>query len=361
MTVTSNALMTKGLVIASYSNNYEVLVDGVVYCCVLKGLNKKSGQSVLVGDEVCVDNIDMANHLGRITVIAERKNSLNKPKIANVMSMVAMVSVASPAFDPLQLDRYVTQGLLAGLNVVIVLSKMDLCPKDLDIQYYQNLYAQIGFPVATMSIAEPDSITTCLKMVEGNTVVMAGLSGVGKSSFLNRIRPELNLKVGDVSHKLSRGAHTTRHVSLIQVSDNTFIADTPGFSQLNFDTVMPSILKKAFPEFEQFNCHYPDCDHVIYDNNIPSGLPEGCYLEQNPTAISPSRLASYQTFLIESKQFEAQQKISSQKIEGGFKTLDKTQGKKSDQLRLTLKQRGNSRRVENQKKIDWTETEEELI
>ena len=338
-----------GLVIAAYSNDYEVLVGEKTYRCVLKGNQKKGGQTVLVGDRVAVDSLDDTNNLGRICEIQSRQNALIKPKIANVTTLMAMASVASPEFDPLQLDRYITQGLLAGLKVIVVLTKMDLCPKSLDIQAHQSHYEAIDLPVLSMTIHDPESTIRCLSAVSGEVVVMAGLSGVGKSSFLNSVRPELNLKVGEVSQKISRGMHTTRHASLIHVSENTFIADTPGFSQLKFDTVLPSDLKKAFPEFKQFDCYYPDCDHVLYENNIPAALPEGCYLEKNPEAISLSRLESYQTFLLESKMFEAQQKNSSQKEDASFKTLDKQSGKKSDQLRLNQRQRQDSRRTENQK------------
>ena len=338
-----------GLVVAGYSNDYEVLLNGVAYRCVLKGVHKKSKQAILVGDYVTVDNLDNNNFLGRICDILPRKNYLNKPKVANITTMMVMASVASPAFDALQLDRYITQGFLVGLNIIIVFTKADLCPLDLDIEYYQDLYRKMGLSVLAISIMDPLRIAACLSLILNNTVVMAGLSGVGKSSFLNTLRPELNLKVGEVSHKLARGTHTTRHVSLIKVANDTFIVDTPGFSQLKFDAISTSHLKQAFPEFKVFECYYPDCDHVLFDENNQPLLPDGCYLKTHPDAISHSRFLSYQAFLMETKQFDLQQKITSQKTDDSFKTLDKTKGQKLNQLRLQPKDRNHSRRVDNQK------------
>ncbi len=335
--------MTTGRLVRYHSNFYYVIYDGQEFECSLKGLLKKTGdQQLLVGDWVTLDSVDENSRTARICDVAPRKNRLLRPKIANVDQAMVVYSIQQPAFDAQQLDRYLAQAALADIPAVICLSKCDLAESAQTIDAIRNLYeAQLGYAVFTTSIQNPKTLPDLLACAHHKITVLAGPSGVGKSSLLNALKPELQLRVGEVSDKIERGQHTTRHVALIEMAPETYVADTPGFSHLKFDTVLPNQIAVAFPELQNTDCAFRDCLH------LPDS--EGC-----ARVIDESRYASYCAFVSEAMTYKQQQQQSSTKQEYGFK-----QTKQANIPKLKSKDRQASRRTERQQVSSLLHLEED--
>jgi len=343
------SLQAKGRLVRYHSNFYyvDVLTGDIeqTYECSLKGLLKKaSDQDLLVGDWVELDNLDISQFTGRICQILPRDNNLTRPKIANVDQVIVVYSIQQPAFDSQQLDRYLTHATLAGIPVAICLSKCDLAESEADITAIQSLYHEtLGYPLIATSIQQPDRLEQFQKLAARQVTVLAGPSGVGKSSLLNALKPDLQLRVGEVSDKIERGQHTTRNVSLIKIQPDTFVADTPGFSHLKFDTVLPIQIAEAFPEFAEANCEFRDCLHM------PDS--EGCDREGH---ISESRYTSYCAFVAEAMNYKLHAQQSSSKEEFGFK-----QTNQANILKLKSKNRQVSRRTERQQVNSLLDSEDD--
>ena len=365
-----------GIIRKIHANFYYVDVSGKSFECSLKGLLKKelkaAGDEVVVGDLVLLDGISNPESelpTARIASVLPRTSLMPRPRVANINQVVIVNAIQQPAFDLHQLDRYLTLTALFGLSAVICIHKCDLAPDqdtlDRIIEFYQE---KLGYQVIMTSIHQPDSLETLKATLSGKTSVLAGPSGAGKSSLLNAIRPDLNLRVGEVSDKIARGQHTTRHVELIAFDHQTYVADTPGFSHLKFDTVLPAQIESCFPEFTGLRdqCRYSDCLHLpvktgvsqemtnTEPNQTDSVLTEaeadsdgGCAIQYHP-AIATSRYTSYLSFIEEAKTFEAQQKKSSSKSEYGMKTVSSKGQKDLSVLRLKEKSRQVSRRTERQ-------------
>lgn len=321
--------MTIGRLVRYHSNFYYVAVDDQEYECSLKGLLKKSSE-LLVGDWVELDNVDESQKTARIVQLMPRENSLSRPKISNVDQVIVVYSIQQPAFDAQQLDRYLTHATLAGIPVAICLSKCDLAQSEYEVEAIRTLYEnRLGYSMITTSLQQPEPFQ---RLTEQHVTVLAGPSGVGKSSLLNAVKPDLQLRVGEVSDKIERGQHTTRHVALIKIQAETYVADTPGFSHLKFDTVLPVQIAEAFPEFSAVDCGFRDCLH------LPDS--EGCDREGH---ISESRYTSYCAFVAEAMSFKQQSQQTSSKEEFGFK-----QTNQANILKLKSKNRQASRRTERQ-------------
>ncbi len=315
---------------------------------------KKEGRDVLVGDRVEVDSLDETNATGRVVQVLERQNQLSRPKIANITLAVVVASIDSPPLDLQQLDRYVTHVHAAGVRPVICISKLDLLTDADKLKTVREIYEPLDIPVYFTSIKDDTSVRHLFRAIHGETVVLAGQSGVGKSSLLNALLPELDLAVGEVSDKLQRGTHTTRHVSLIAFEGHTYIADTPGFSYLKFDTIDPHDLEAIFQDFAPYRdqCRFPDCLHLDEVD---------CAVQANLRYISPSRYESYRVFQEEARAYVDMVQTTSQKEEYGYKTLKK--GKKQDLqiLKLPEKQRATSRRTQRQQILDWSSEEDDTL
>lgn len=338
--MTTNASLN-GIVLNYQSNFYTVKVEKTEYRCFLKGILKKEGTSVFVGDMVTIDNHDDVNLSARIIKVLPRTSLLTRPKIANIDKAIIVASIKNPSLDFQQLDRYLTQIQLANIQPVICISKIDLNNEPSELEKIEAVYASLHIPVYFTSIQNPEEIHNLFNDIKGYKVVLAGLSGVGKSSLLNAFNPDLKLSTGKVSIKLQHGQHTTRYVSLIDLGMNTLVADTPGFSYLKFDETMPRDIEKVFAEFEPFSkeCHYDNCLHL--DES-------GCAIEANIEKISPSRMESYRIFQEEARMGEEIMLAKSQKHEYGYKTLAKGKNEDLQILKLSEKQRTVSRRKQKQ-------------
>lgn len=249
----------EGIIIKNISNDYTVKVDKKEYICKPRGKFRVSNISPLVGDKV---KIDEENHY--LLEILERKNSLVRPPIANIDQAVIVMSISKPDFSDNLLDKLLVNITFHKVKPIICFTKLDLLQeeekeKQLDfIRYYQKC----GYLVFCNDDLEP-----LKKVFQEKITVFTGQSGAGKSTLLNLLDNSLNLKTDEISLALGRGKHTTRHVELLEVC-NGLIADTPGFSSLDFFEMQPSDIRDTFIEFEEYrqNCKYQDCMHDKEDD-----------------------------------------------------------------------------------------------
>ena len=259
-----------GLVVALLANYCWVQLDepgadGVErLLCTRRTRLGKSGQSIHVGDRVRVDGIDWTAGRGAVAVLEPRHGLLERPAVANVTRVVVVVALAEPALDPLQLTRFLLTAERTGQPVLLVLSKADCLPPEEVEGWLQRMQAWGYGALAISSRTGAGLEALKQRLSEPGLAVLCGPSGVGKSSVLNAIRPELDLRVGAVSGRLQRGRHTTRHVELFALAPGALVADTPGFNrpQLPED---PTLLAGLFPELrqrlQQQACRFSNCLH----------------------------------------------------------------------------------------------------
>jgi ribosome biogenesis GTPase len=288
--------MLKGRIIKALSGFYYVLSEGTVTQCRGRGVFRKQKISPLVGDYV---TFQAENELeGYILDIEERKNELVRPPIANVDQAVLVFSAIEPEFSPLLLDRFLVLVEANFIKPLICISKMDLvtAEKRPVIEQYARDYRNIGYDVLLTSTITENGAEDLLPYLDDCVTVVAGQSGVGKSSLLNALKPELELKTNDISASLGRGKHTTRHVELIAVGEG-LVADTPGFSSLEFMNVELEDLSSCFPEMARLseNCKFRGCLHLSEPKcAVKEALEDG--------RISPYRYDHYTSFIEEIKQ-----------------------------------------------------------
>lgn len=271
----------RGRIIKNISNDYTVDNNGKLYTCKPRGKFRLNNQIPLVGDIV---EFDENNNY--ILNIQPRKNELIRPSIANVDIAVIVTSVKNPNFDTNLLDKSLTIISYNNITPVIYFTKLDLLTNEelKNIEKFINYYKKIGYHVA---ITKEELMT----IIKNKTVVFTGQSGAGKSTLLNKINPKLNLKTDEISLALGRGKHTTRHTELFDIN-NTYIADTPGFSKLDFIGMTPIDIRDNMKEmFENLDkCKYADCMHINED---------GCYIKRMIQAkeILESRYENYRNFI----------------------------------------------------------------
>lgn len=253
--------MSDGVITKALSGFYYVTSNEEEIECKARGRFRRDGLSPLVGDRVRFSRTD--NGKGIVDELCERSNSFVRPAVANVDYLVIIAANTNPVTDPHLIDRLTVIAENAACAVVICVNKADIDPGD----ELCAIYASTGYKVIRTSTVTGEGIEELRSTIDGKISAFTGNSGVGKSSILNALDPEFHIKVGDVSDKLGRGRHTTRHVELYPLSENTFIADTPGFASFDMDK-MPPILKedmqKMFPEFSGLSerCRFDDCAHI---------------------------------------------------------------------------------------------------
>ena len=246
-------------IIKALSGFYYVQTEDGVVECRARGRFRRQDQSPLVGDFV---RITRQGDKGVLEALLPRKNAFIRPAVANIDQLVVLASCAIPVTEPFLIDRVLTIAQLQNVPALVVVNKDDLAPA----QPLAEIYRRAGVPVLVTSAETGEGIEALREALAGKLSCLTGNSGVGKSSLLNRACPQLQLPVGEVSEKLGRGRHTTRHIELYSLGSNTFVADTPGFSA--FDTERMELVHKeqlqyAFPEFAPYlgHCQFPDCAH----------------------------------------------------------------------------------------------------
>lgn len=248
-----------GRIVRSLSGFYDVKTDKGVVTCRARGILRKEGNSPLTGDLV---QITVERGKGMVEKILPRKNRFIRPAVANIDVLVIFAANVNPVTEPYLIDRVAAIAGDQEVSVVLCVNKCDLDPaRDLIA-----IYEKAGFPVISTSAETGEGVEELRNAIRGKLVAFTGNSGVGKSSILNRLAPELALATGEVSEKLGRGRHTTRHVELYDLGEDTFVADTPGFSSFDtdqMDIILKENLQYAFPDFGNYlgACRFDDCSH----------------------------------------------------------------------------------------------------
>lgn len=246
--------MIEGRIIKGIGGFYYIETEKGLYECRARGIFRKNKITPLVGDFVKISVVDEDNKKGVVEEIQERKTELVRPPIANVNKALIVFAVKNPTPHLSLLDRFIVLAERENLEIVIILTKIDL-DDDNTFEKIKNIYEPCGYKVIGVSNLENKNIDKVKEELKGNTVVFAGPSGVGKSSLLNQIDSNFQLKTGDVSDKIKRGKHTTRHAELFELEFGGMVADTPGFSSLTLDDIEDIDLKDYFIEFED----HDDC------------------------------------------------------------------------------------------------------
>ena len=250
---------TEGRIVRSLSGFYDVQTPGGLITCRARGILRKAGSSPLTGDLV---EISVEKGKGMVERILPRKNHFIRPAVANVDALVVFAANVNPVTEPFLIDRVAAIAGDQNVDVYLCVNKCDLDPA-MDLV---RIYRHAGFPVICTSAETGEGVAELRALLTGKLTAFTGNSGVGKSSILNRLAPELKLETGEVSEKLGRGRHTTRHVELFPLGDNTYVADTPGFSSFDTDQmelILKENLQYAFPDFGRFlgKCRFDDCSH----------------------------------------------------------------------------------------------------
>ncbi|SCP98057.1 ribosome small subunit-dependent GTPase A [Anaerobium acetethylicum] len=254
----------QGKIIKGIAGFYYVHVAGAgVYECKAKGIFRKQKIKPLVGDNVAIDILDEAEKKGNINDILPRKNELIRPAVANVDQALVIFAITRPSPNFNLLDRFLITMERQGVETIICFNKKDIA-QDSEIEQLQDIYRKCGYRIVFTSTVDGVGLDKLKELMEDRTTVVAGPSGVGKSSIINILQPKAGMETGGLSEKIERGKHTTRHSEIINIEGNTYIMDTPGFSSLALLDFTKEELRDYFIEFEEYEpaCRFQGCSHI---------------------------------------------------------------------------------------------------
>lgn len=254
----------QGKIIKGIAGFYYIYAeDGNVYECKAKGIFRKDNFKPLVGDNVEITVLNEEEKEGSVTSILPRRNSLIRPAVANVDQAFLIFAMENPKPNFLLLDRFLIMMKLQEIPAVICFNKKDVGEKE-EMEKLYEIYTGCGYRVVLSSTYEGEGMDEIHEILKGKTTVVAGPSGVGKSSITNCMQGEVQMETGEISKKLKRGKHTTRHSQVIPVEKNTFLVDTPGFSSLYLTDMKEEELRDYFPEFVMYEpqCRFQGCMHI---------------------------------------------------------------------------------------------------
>ena len=320
-----------------HSDFYYVNLGHEVYECKVREVLKKQKEKIMVGDFVELDEVNETRKTAVIKNVLPRKNFLTRPSVANVEQVVIVSSIKEPDLDFEQLNRYICFAKYHKIKTKLCFNKNDLSEDDSIIEKIFEIYEPLGFEIVFTSALEKLGIEDFIEILGHKTTVFAGNSGVGKSSLINSINPNLNIKTKEVSEKTSRGVHTTRHCEIIEVKKvkglkgwavnasesqtsnpptlqpSIKIIDTPGFSNVRFDFLFPTEIDELFDEIKKYKseCKFKDCLHI---------QEEGCNVLEHIDGIDISRYQSYLSFVKEAQDFKEKIKQQGTKKETTQKT-----------------------------------------
>lgn len=290
----------KGKIIKGIAGFYYVHVpqDGKIYECKAKGIFRNQKIKPLVGDNVEINTENQPEDTGVITDILPRKNELKRPAVANVDQALVMFAAAEPDPNLNLLDRFLIMMQKKKTDTIVCFNKKDIVSEE-KLRLLLDTYKDSGHRVLCISVLLKDGYLALCELLKGKTTVLAGPSGVGKSSLINLLKPGAGIKTGEISEKIKRGRHTTRHSELINIGEDTYIMDTPGFSSLYIDEIEKDELKNFFNEFKEYenNCRFIGCMHL----NEP-----GCAVKEalDKGKISPIRYENYRDLYQELSEFK---------------------------------------------------------
>lgn len=312
--------MAEGQIYKIHSDFYYV-DDGVnTFECKIREVLKKQKEKILVGDFAEFNN-------GVINKIIPRKNFIKRPSAANIDQIIIVSALKQPDLDLHQLNRYIALAQYYKINTKLCFNKSDLKWDKHLKEHIKKIYEPLGFEIVITSATEHSEIKAFEKLLKDKTSVLCGNSGVGKSSLINAINPNLNLRTKEVSEKSQRGTHTTRHCEIIKINETSRIVDTPGFSNVRFDFLLPADVDLLFNDIAQFReeCKYSDCLHINED---------GCNVLANIDKIDDTRYESYLAFVNEAREYKEKIKYEGKKEELSKKIINnKTVAKISEKKR----------------------------
>ena len=320
--------MTKGQIFKIHSDFYYVQSENQIFECKLRHVLKKQKQKVFVGDFVEFSD-------GAIEKILPRMNYITRPTVANIDQVVIISAVKEPELSFLQLNRYIAFAKYHNLKTVLCFNKNDLSDDDKTIEKVFSIYEPLGYEILFTSAIEGYGLEEFKNIMSDKTTVLCGASGVGKSSLINAISNR-QLRTKDVSDKTGRGTHTTRHCEIVEINENSRIVDTPGFSNLKFDFLLPNEVDLLFTEMAEYKglCKFQDCLHINETN---------CAIKAHIGEIDESRYESYLAFVEEAKEYKEKVKYQGVKKETSHKNTHekvavKISSRKRQSARNTQKQ-----------------------
>ena len=321
--------MQKGQIFKIHSDFYYLHSDGADYECKVREVLKKQKQKIYVGDYAEFEN-------GAVEKILPRKNFITRPTVANVDQVIIISAVKEPDLSFSQLNRYIAFAKYHNLPAVLCFNKNDLSEDDKTIEKVFSIYQPLGYDILFTSALEGYGIEDFREILRGKTSVLCGASGVGKSSLINAAAPEMNLRTKNVSDKTGRGTHTTRHCEIISVGEDSRIVDTPGFSHLKFDFLLPNEVGDLFEEIAKYKgyCKFQDCLHLTET---------GCAVKEHFDEIDETMYQSYTEFVEEAKEYKERVKYQGVKTE----TLHKQQHNKTA-VKISSRKREVSRNTKKQ-------------
>lgn len=287
----------RGKIVKGIAGFYYVHVEALgVYECKAKGIFRNQNKKPLVGDNVEIVILDEGEKLGNITGLLPRHNELIRPAVANIDQALIIFAVTEPDPNFNLLDRFLVTMEKQGVDTVICFNKKDLAQES-ELELLKEAYTICGYPLIFASSQTGEGLVHIREQILGKTTVLAGPSGVGKSSMLNVLYPKANMETGSISEKIKRGRHTTRHSELFHLEGSTYIMDTPGFTSLFIDHFDKEELKDYFIEFRAYEefCRFKGCAHIGEpDCGVKKALEAG--------KISKTRYDNYVNFYQELKQ-----------------------------------------------------------
>lgn len=344
-----------GTVLAVQANFYLVQLDKpqqppqATLLCTRRSRLKKLGQRVMVGDRVQVEEPDWQGNRGAIAAVLPRRSELDRPPVANADQILLVFALAEPTLDPMQLSRFLIKAESTSLQVCLCLSKSDLVTAETQAHWRDRLQAW-GYAASFISVHQQWGIDDLSAQLSDRITIVSGPSGVGKSSLINALIPAVSLRVGEVSGKLARGRHTTRHVELFELPGAGLLADTPGFNQPELDCA-PVDLATYFPEIRQrlapATCQFSDCLH-----------------RQEPGCVVRGEWERYDIYRVLLEEAIAGQEVidRSRDQETALKVKSRQQGKAEYEPKLELKKyRRQSRRSQHQQLSTLQEEEEAAL
>jgi len=257
----------RGKIIKGIAGFYYVYADddatGCVYECKAKGIFRKDHQKPLVGDDVEMDVLDRGKRLGNIRELLPRRSELIRPAVANIDQALVIFSIVKPRPSFNLLDRFLIMMAQQEMDSIVCFNKQDL-DEEQEVGQYLQIYRNCGYRAIAVSALQREGIQELQEMLLGRTTAVAGPSGVGKSSLINCLQSEVVMETGQISQKVERGKHTTRHSELISMGEDTYILDTPGFSSLGLFALEKEALAGYYPEFAEYGkcCKFRGCSHV---------------------------------------------------------------------------------------------------
>ena len=278
--------MIQGTIIKGIGGFYYVKTDECVYSCRARGKFRKSSTTPMVGDIAEIEVTDNEKKEGYVISILPRKNQLIRPLVSNIDLLLITFAAESPAPSLALIDKLSVTAKARNIPCAICINKRDLNPEL--AEEYKKIYTLAGFDVLTVSAETHENVDELKNLLCGKTTALAGSSGVGKSSLLNAIGESFNLATGQISDKIQRGKHTTRHTELFPLSFGGFVFDTPGFGSFDVENISYKDLPSLFPEIEahEGGCRFSGCSHIKEpDCSVKEALNQG--------KIAQSRYESY--------------------------------------------------------------------